>query len=544
MPGYEIQLVLGMLVVAAALVWIAGRVNIPYPVLLILGGAALSLVAPRSDPPLLTLRPDFVFILFLPPLIYFDGMLTSWRDFRANLRPILLLAVGLVIFTVFTLAAIAHWLIPALNWPSAIVLGAVISPTDAIAASAIVVKLNVPKRLVTILEAESLINDVTGLVAYNFAIAAVVTGHFSLPNATLQLAFVAVGGLAVGYVVARIFVWLMPRIENLGVETALSLLIPFIAYLPADWLHVSGVMSALAAGIYVGRKLPVVASPMSRLRLFSVWEAFVFILNAVCFMLIGLQLPGILHRLHDYSGWQLLYYALLVSLGAMAVRFLWVYPATYIPRMISPSLRRRDPAPSWRMIFFLGWTSMRGIVSLAAALAIPLVLSDGTTPFPGRDLIVFITFGVILFTLVVQGLSLPQVIRTLRLPEDNLHQREEQTARLETAHAAIARLEVLSFTNEELTDAINHVRETYLDRMRQLAILTGRLPSSMMQSDGNAARHDEVRRIALEAERRMLVNLRDKNMINDEVLRRVQTELDLEESRLGDGEETLSKLGG
>ena len=357
MAGHEIEMVLGILVVAWALVWLAGRVNIPYPVLLVVGGGLLSFVAWRSDTPLPTLRPAFVFILFLPPLLYFDGMQTSWRDFRQNLRPILVLAIGLVVFLTFAIALVVHAIVPGLPWSSAVVLGAVLSPTDVIAATATTARLNVPRRLATILEGESLINDVTGLVAYNFAIIATINGSFSPAGATLQFLFMGTGGLAVGYVVARGYLWFAPRIDNLGVETAMSLLTPFIAYLPAQWLGVSGVLAAVACGVYVGRKLPIVASPMSRLRLFSVWEAFVFILNAICFMLIGFQLPSVLRRLRNYSGMQLLYYALVVSVAALAAHFVWVYPATYLPRLLSRSFRTVSPSPPWRITFFVAWTN-------------------------------------------------------------------------------------------------------------------------------------------------------------------------------------------
>jgi CPA1 family monovalent cation:H+ antiporter len=423
-----IETILALLVAVAALAWVAARVGVAYPILLVLGGLAIGFV---PGLPQVALNPDYVFVLFLPPLLYYAALLTTWRDFRANLRPISLLAVGLVIFTTVLVAAAAHYLIPGLSWAAAFVLGAIVSPPDAVAATAVTQRLRVPRRIVVILEGESLVNDATALVAYRFAIAAAAAGTFSLGGAGLEFVKVAVGGVAVGYAVGVAVAWIRQRLGDDSVESIVSLLTPYAAYLPAERMHVSGVLAVVTTGIYLSRRLPMISSARVRLRMYATWETLVFLLNGLIFILIGLQLRGILERLRadDQPLGQLIAYAAAISAVAIAVRMLWVFPATYLPRLLSRRLRERDPSPPVGNVFVVAWTGMRGIVSLAAALAVPLKIPGTETPFPGRDLILFITFGVILATLVVQGLTLPPVIRWFKLTEDGEEKDEESTAR-------------------------------------------------------------------------------------------------------------------
>src|SRR5918997_1773898 len=410
----------------AALATLARRIRVPYPILLVIGGLALAFV-PGLPP--VELDPELVFLVFLPPLLFSSAYLTSWRDFRRNLRPIGLLAVGLVLFTVVGVAAVAHY-VAELPWTAAFVLGAVVSPTDAIAATAIAQRLGVPRRIVTVLEGESLLNDATGIVAYRIA-ASVAAGFatFSLWGAVLQFVVGAVGGIAVGLVAGWVVIRAFELLNDTPVEIVVSLLAPFAAYLTAEELpHLlwhellgfggepffSGVLAAVAAGLYVGRFSPTIMSPTSRLEGGAVWNVVVFLLNGLAFILIGLQLPRVLAGLQDqqYSTGELLWYAAAVSLAVIAVRVLWIFPATYLPRVAFRSIRERDPSPPWRNIVVISWAGMRGVISLAAALALPLQTVSGA-PFPQRDLILFLTFSVILETLAVKGLSLPVLIRAL-----------------------------------------------------------------------------------------------------------------------------------
>src|SRR5215213_6424652 len=448
---------LGLLLAVAALATLATRLGVPYPILLVLGGSALGFV---PGLPSVELDPELVFLLFLPPLLYVSALFTSWRDFRANIRPISLLAVGLVLMTTFVVGAVVHTVI-GLPWAAAFVLGAIISPTDAIAATTVAQRLGVPRRIVTVLEGESLINDATGIVAYRVAVAAVLTGAFSVWEAGLQFAVGAFGGVAVGFAVGWLVVWTRRHLsEDPSVQNIVSLLTPFVAYLAAEelphrlWeglhelvgvpadLHFSGVLSVVTTGLYLGRKGPYITSSGTRLQGYATWELITFLLNGLIFILIGLQLGSVVESLDEYTAGQLVSYALLTSLTVILVRMIWVFPATYVPRWASRRIRERDPSPSWRSVSIIAWTGMRGVISLAAALPLPFETAAGA-PFPGRDLIIFLTFSVILATLVVQGLSLPPLIKALGLEDDHIGEREENKGRIKVANAALRRLDEL-----------------------------------------------------------------------------------------------------
>jgi len=523
-----VELVIVLLVMTAVLIWLAARVRVPYPIFLTLAGLGISqlssLLHGHFRP--VHLDPEVVFLIFLPPLVYHAGLLTSWRDFRGNLRPIALLSVGLVLFTTVLVAVVGHFAI-GMAWGPAFVLGAIVSPTDTAAALAIAQQLRVPRRIVNILEGESLVNDACALIAYRFAIAAVVVGTFSLGRATLTFVLVAAGGIAIGYAVGWLLAWIRPRLKDPAVEGFVALLIPWIAYLPAEWLHASGVLSAMTAGVYMSRKVPQITSSSNRLRLYAVWDTLIFLLNGLIFILIGLQLPAVLERLQGVSRSTLLSHALVIGLTVVVLRIIWVFPAAYLPRLL-PSVRR-EPWPRPRQVFLVSWVGLRGIVSLAAALALPMFYTvDGVqTPFPQRDLIIFITFGVILVTLVGQGLTLPLVIRALRLGRDDIQVREEEAARLQLASAALSRLQVMSITNEEALPMIEKVREPYEQRLQYFGPRRRGLVS-----DADCGTTDEVLRVALQAEREMLVRLRDNGDIGDDVMRKLQMELDLQEARI------------
>lgn len=524
-----IEVVVLLFVAVAALAWGAARLRVPYPIFLVLGGLALSLIPglPRVE-----LSPDVVFFLVLPPILYQAGLMTSWRDFKANARPIALLAFGLVLFTTAIVAALAHFVM-GMSWAAGFVLGAIVSPPDAVAATAIMSRMRLPRRIITILEGESLVNDATALVALRFAIAAVVTGQFSMVEASWKLGWVALGGTAIGLAVGWIISWVRARLQSEdGVDTLVSLLTPYIAYLPAEHLGVSGVLAAVAAGVYMSRSIPRITTSRTRLRLYGVWDVWVYLLNGLVFILIGLQLPLVVARLRDHLGAPLIGWALLLSLGVMLIRLVWVYPAA----LLSRNVRGHEGPPNHRNVLMVAWTGMRGIVSLAAAMALPMTLADQQTSFPHRDLIIFLTFGVILFTLVVQGLSLPLVIKILKLGEDGLADREELQARYEGVHAALSRIEALVFLGEAREETVSRVREEYQALARYLhQRLKGGLDGEE-EKCFTCTTADAVLREAITAQRQMVIKLRDDAVISDEVLRRIQSELDLEEARVGESE--------
>jgi Na+/H+ antiporter len=539
----QIEIVIGLLVVVAVLATLAARLRVPYPILFVLGGSLLGFV---PELPRAKLDPEVVFLLFLPPLLYVSALFTSWRDFRANFRAISLLAFGLVLMTTFVVAAVVHAVV-GLPWAAAFVLGAIVSPTDAIAATTIAQRLGVPRRIVTILEGESLINDATGIVAYRVAVAAVITGVFSIWEAGLQFIVGALGGVAVGYVVGWIIVWTRRHVsEDPSVQNIVSLLTPFVAYLAAEelphalWvrlhdlfgvptnLHFSGVLAVVTTGLYLGRKSPTITSSGTRLQGFATWELISFLLNGLIFILIGLQLGRVVGSLDNYTWGQLALYATLVSLTVILVRVLWVFPATYVPRWASRRLRERDPSPSWRSVSIIAWTGMRGVISLAAALALPLETATGAQ-FPQRDLIIFLTFCVILATLVVQGLSLPLLIRALGLEDDHIGEKEETKGRISVADAALERLEELKVEDWVREDTAERVQSLYNYRRNRFASRFDGDP------DGVEERSAAYQRLMVEllvAQRQRLIRMRDDGKIGDEVMHRIERDLDLEESRL------------
>lgn len=527
---YIAEIFVGLLLTVAVLAMVSRKLHIPYPILFVVGGLLLGLI---PGLPKVSLNPELVFIFFLPPLLFPAAISTSWRDFRANLRPISLLAVGLVLFTTIAVAYLAHYF---MNLPLAagFVLGAIISPPDAIAATAIAERLKVPQRIVTILEGESLINDATALVAYRFAVAAVMTGSFSLAHASAQFFIVALGGIAIGWVVGWLAAKFHKRVDDAPIEITVSLLTPFVAYLLAERFHVSGVLSVVTAGLYLGRRLPELLTFKTRLQGGPVWEMVEFLLNGFVFILIGLQLPGVLHALsgHEIPLHRLVWYALLISLAVIVIRIVWVFPATYLPRLIFKKLCQHDPYPKWRHVTIVAWTGMRGVVSLAAALAIPLTL-EGTPdgePFPGRDLILFLTFVVILATLVVQGLSLPLLIRWLDIKDDGSMEKEEREARLQANQRALAHLQGIAEQDPSKANALQRLRVEYEDHIRQVE---GAEP----ESAGTALRlfsteYELLSQAALQVERKTILELRNDCVINDTVVRRIQLDIDLAEARL------------
>ncbi|HYW24621.1 MAG TPA: Na+/H+ antiporter [Terriglobales bacterium] len=531
--------VLGLLVAVAFLAFVARRIHLPYPIVLVLGGLGIALI---PGLPYVQLSHDIVFLVFLPPLIYSAGWFTSVRDFRANLRPIVLLAIGLVFFTVVCIAALGHTMQPSLlPWAAAFTLGAIVAPSDSVAATAIFSRLGAPRRIVTILEGESLLNDASGLIAFNFALAAVVTGSFSLVDAGRTFVISGVGGVALGLAVAWLFNQVQRRIEDPPIEITLSVLVPYAIYLAAQEIGLSAVLAVAVAGIYAGWRSPETYSATTRIQAMAVWGVFLFVLNGLVFVLIGLQLPAVLNGLDRRSVMQYLEIAAAVSLAVIALRFIWVFPATYLPRL-PMWVRRRDPFPGWRNVVIVAWTGMRGVVSLAAVLSLPAMV--------GRGLMLFVTFSVILVTLVLQGLSLPMLMRKLGVADDGSAVEEELEARTRTIDAALERLELLADEDWTRPEGVTYMRHYYGKRRKSVDVRFGRLdhdhsPDGHHHEDGEVDGEDHVaahratqdgwRRLRQEliaTERSTLVRLRNAGTIGDEVLHRVERDLDLEEVRL------------
>ena len=528
----EVETIVGLLAVVVVLVMLARRLNVPYPIPLVLGGLALGFV---PGLPRVTMPPDLVLLVFLPPLLYSESLSLSWRDFRANLRPISLLSIGLVAMTTVLVAATAHAVVPGLPWAAAFVLGAIVAPTDEVAVAAVAERLPIPRRLLIIIEAESLVNDAVSLVLYRLAAAAVVTGAFSWVSAGFQFLLASVGGIGVGLAVGVGVNRLRRRLTpDPLTENTISLLTPFLSYLPAETLHVSGVLAVVATGLYLGRQGPRFVTSATRLQAGALWRMIDFLLNSLLFILLGLQLHPILNRLAGRSRTALASEAAAVCLCVILARIAWVIPGAYLPRLLSRRLRQQDPFPSWQQVAVVAWTGIRGGVSLAAALAIPLLTAQGA-PFPQRDMLIFLTFAVILTTLVLQGGSLPLLIRRLGLKEDEGVSREEIDARLQAARAGLVRLNQIASSEDLPEEVVADLREHVTNRTERYE--ARRSGDANEEYEARATIYRRLRKAILTAERQTVVGLRDASAISDDVMLRLQRMLDLEEQRLALEEE-------
>jgi monovalent cation/hydrogen antiporter len=513
-------LLLALMVAVAGLSILARLVRVPYPILLVLGGLALGFV---PGMPVVELPPELVLVAFLPPLLYWAGFFSSPRDLRADARAISLAAVGLVLATTGAVAVVAHAAVDGLSWPAAFALGAIVSPTDPLAATAIARRLGVPRRLITVLEGESLVNDATALVAYRVAVAATVSGSFVAWQAGLRFLVGAVGGVVVGLLVGWLVAEVRRRLDDPVVEIVVSVVTGYVAYLPAELLDVSGVLAAVTAGLYVGWRAPELSSPSTRLLGFSFWEVMVYLANAVLFILVGLQLDPILSALGGTAVAVLVAQAALVSAVVVAVRLGWVFTTPYLVRLLDrrPSQVLRRVGARERLV--IGWSGMRGAVSLAAALALP-------GDFPMRNLLLFLTFAVILATLVLQGLTLPALIRRLRLTGDGAEEQEELKARMAATKAALDRLDELAGEDWTRDDTVARLHGLYEFRRRRLKARAG-----IWEDDGAEDRSLAYQRLVREllvAQRQAIVRLRNQGAISNDVMHRIERELDLEDTRL------------
>ena len=543
MRGLELAVVL--LAAAAALRIVAGRLNIPHPILLVFGGLALAAI---PGLPRIGLEPETLFLLFVPPLLYLTAFTTSLRDFRAQLGPIARYGTVVVLLTMAAVAAVAHALLPEITWPAAFVLGAIVSPPDPVAAVAVMRKLGAPRRIMTLLEGEGLVNDATALVAYRIGVAAVVTGAFSPGRAALQLLVTGAGGAALGLGIG----WLIGQVRRRTpkfpiVENTISLLTPFLAYIPADWLGLSGVLAVVAVGLYLGQQGPRIVSAATRVQAESMWSMIQFLLESFIFMLVGLELPYVLHALQSHTLAELAGYGAVVALAAIFVRLVYTFAAVLLLRIARR--RRGHPAePSWQEATFIGWTAMRGGDSLVIALALPFSTAAGQ-PFPARELIIFLTFAVIFDTLVLQGLTLKPLLRWLGLRDGGELDDEEAHARRVAAEVGLRRLDEEGRRDGVDPEVVGYLRKKYAGRVDRWSARDREAHGAddpehrdLADRDGSGAERDatgyrRLRSAMIDAERRAIIDLRDQGAIGDEVLRRVQRDLDLETMLLESGED-------
>ncbi len=523
MENFEVLIVI--LLVLLGLLAIAERFKLPYSVLLVVSGLGIAFI---PSIPSVVLDPEIVFFILLPPILYDAASNTSWRDFKSEAVPISTLAIALVFFTTVCVAVTAHFLIPDFPWPLAFVLGAIVSPPDAVATTSITKYLGLNRRVTTVLEGESLVNDASALIAYRLSISAIGTGTFVFWQAGGNFLYVICGGvlsgMAIGYVVIIIQRMI---ISNSIISTALTLLTPFIAYLVAERIHASGVLSVVTTGLMMSWRASEIYSYQTRIRKKAVWDTIIFLLNGFVFILIGLQLRHILDDLDQYSSRQLLTYGIVVSVVTIIVRILWVFVTAFSPFAKNILDKRHD---TWKNVMIVAWTGTRGIVSLAAALALPLTLADGTA-FPYRSLILFIAFVVIFTTLVVQGLSLPWLIRILGVK--NTHKEEDENHELRLLMAS----HVVNFINEDFPYEINNdvksrLKSRYLDLIEAAS---REKPSDEPSIDENVERLSQIQKARLEVqkfERTLLKQFHHDSLFNQSTIRRIEQELDLTEFQL------------
>ena len=504
------------------------KYKFPFPIVLVISGVLISLV---PGLPVITLDPSIVFLIFLPPLLYAAAWNTSWRDFKAAIRPITLAAIGLVIFTTSIVAVTAHLLIPGLNWPLAFLIGAIVSPPDAIAATTITKGLGLQPRVITILEGESLINDASGLVAYRYALTAVTAGNFVLWQAGLNFLLVAMAGIGIGLGVAYLIYLVHKKfICDPIVEVTLTFLTPFASYLLAEEFHFSGVLAVVTTGLYLSYRSSEMFTNQSRIMAYSVWEVVIYILNSLIFILIGLQLRTVMQGISDYSPGALILYGVVISLVVIIVRFIWVVPAALLPRYLSKRIRTTEPFDPRNMVIF-GWAGMRGVVSMAAALALPLTMANGDS-FPYRSLIIYLTFCVILSTLVMLGLTLPWIIRKLKMTPHSIAA-EEYEVRTKVVSETIAHIEEnFSLVNDELLHNIKSKYEVKYNRLQKTDLPSNYFGKGQTLKGNIFNEFSQLQIDLIGVERKSLQGLHRHGKASEEIIRKIERELDLEETRL------------
>jgi Na+/H+ antiporter len=530
---HSVEVIIALLGMVILLELLAHHLSLPSPFLLLPAGILLGYL---PNFPHLQLDPDLVLYVFLPPLVYFGAAWGSWVEFRRNLRPITLLSIGCVLFTTFCVAVLARWLIPNLGWAAALVLGSIVSPPDEVAAISIARRLGIPKGISAILEGEGLVNDAAALSIFRFAALAVVTHAFPVMRAAGSFVVIVAGETAWGLFIGWMILRLRRAVNNISAEICLSLLTPFLAYLPPEQLGGTGVLAAVAAGLYVSYANSRMVRATTRLQLIPIWQIIEFVLDGVLFLVAGMQLHRILDPLSRTDNRLLWEYGTAITLLVIAARIVWVFGIKELLERFRFTMRKGEHNPRWQRFFIISWSGMRGSISLAAALSIPLLTATGA-PFPGRDLIIFLTFCVIVGTLLLQGLSLPWIIRTLGIDREGRRERAEAGHREVDArrHAAEASLELLASRRKDGAypeRLLTQLEKQYRERHYQL--------SSHLDGDhAGALRHEadhmNVQTELIETERQSILHLRSTGAIDDETLRRIEKDLDLQEMRLRQG---------
>jgi monovalent cation/hydrogen antiporter len=521
----DIEFLLGLLGVVAVITSMARATGVPYPIFLLLAGLGLGAIPGVPD---IALDPDVVFLVFLPPLVHSAGYTTSPRQLREQAGPIGALALLLVAATIAAVAVAAHAVIAGLTWPAAFVLGAVVAPTDPVAATAIFRRLGVPRRVAAIVEGESLINDAAALVAFRLAVAATASGTFAALDGALELAAVSAGGVAVGLALAWAIAQLRRRLDDSLIEITVTLITPYVTYIVAEELHVSGILAAVASGVWLGARDQEITTPTTRLDARAFWGVLVFLLESTLFILVGLQFPAVLERLQGHAAATLARDAAIVVVTVLAARLAFVFTVSEVQERLARRRARRTPIGR-RERLVVGWSGMRGAVSLAAALSIPLQ-TDAGAAFPGRDLIVFVTLAVIAVTVILQGMTLPAVVRAARLEPEEAGPRAQALARFRTVDAALEHIGRLSSEDGRPQGVVERARSLYAQRAGQLA---GECRTGVADEDeGDTAAWLRLRRELMAVERAALRELRDRGEVSPAVASSVVRELDLEESRL------------
>ncbi|MEP6645539.1 MAG: Na+/H+ antiporter [Saprospiraceae bacterium] len=520
----QLLLIIVLLMVVSLLSIASEKLRIPYPIFLVICGLIISLIPNVLD---ITLKPDFIFLIFLPPLLFSAAWNTSWKIFWKYRRTIGFLAIGLVIFTSFAVAVVSHLIIPGFTLALGFLLGGIISPPDAIAATSVLKKIAMPKRVLAILEGESLVNDAASLIVFNFAVIAIITGNFILMDASIDFAIVVIGGIATGLVLAFI-IYAVHRFlpTTPSIDTAITLITPYLMYITAEHYHFSGVLAVVSGGLFLSARSAEIFTYETRIQSSGVWETLVFLLNGAIFILIGLQLPIILHNIAKVHLPMLIFYSVIITFATILIRIIWVYPSTYLPRVFSKKLRTTESAPNWKSVFIVAWSGMRGVVSLAAALAIPLSLGSGEA-FPFRNEILFITFVVILITLVFQGLTLPFLIRKLNIVVKDNSDEQELEVQSYITDAILAYLDENYRQEIQKDEAFKMLKQRYMHfRALQEKQLRKKTPSQVVP------KYFEALLELIDVRRKALTVLREQNKYPEDMIKNVEKGIDHEEARL------------
>lgn len=525
----QLLVVISLLFGISMLTMLSEKLKISYPILLVISGLLISII---PGMPVITLEPDLVFLIFLPPLLYAAAWNTSWHDFWKMRRAIGLLSFGLVIFTSAAVAIVSHAIIPDFSLAFGFLLGGIISPPDAVAATSVLQGLKIPKRIVTILEGESLVNDASSLIVFRFALAAIITGEFGMWAATKDFFLVAVMGIVIGVAIAAI-VYVIHRFfpTTPSIDAAITLITPYIMYVTAEHFHFSGVLAVVSGGLFLSFRSQDIFNSESRIQVLGLWDTLIFLLNGFVFILIGLQLPSIIHGLGNYSVVEAIGYGVIISLVTIVVRIIWVFPGAYIPRWLFKSIRDTEVKPTWKTVFLVAWSGMRGVVSLASALAIPLTLAGSA--FPHRNLILFITFIVILFTLVLQGLSLKPLIRILNITTNEKESEKLQalSLRIRLAESVLSYLDTNYPEETQNNETYKRVRDRY-ERMIEITKRKLEMQEAEEEENSFIPQYREMLLELVHIRRRELNYVRHKGEFNEELIREREWELDLEEERL------------